>query len=279
MNETYLLYIDILGFAHLVEREPARVDDLFEIIASLNLHRHESFSSIVFSDTILVHNVHPPQSRDDHAYLIMYQCEFFRDLLHRLAGREISLRGVMTYGQFSHYRLDNVSCYYGPALIDAYRAEKALSITGLLMDEHCRSNCSIFSTLRFSPDWHYAFVTQALDTFEDVYDAMVPLPRMVVEGEGLGWYLGPELEVMAHSHRLATSHGEASVRAKHIATLAMYRRRYPKVFAALEQHAFAMEAVSSEFDWDEVRRRFNESFARASTKRPPITAAQSQGES
>ena len=35
--------------------EPERVKDLYEIISTLNVHRHESFGTIVFSDTILVY--------------------------------------------------------------------------------------------------------------------------------------------------------------------------------------------------------------------------------
>jgi hypothetical protein len=57
MDDHYLLYIDVLGFKKLVDEAPDRVDDLFEIVASLNLHQHHDFAAIVFSDTILVYNI------------------------------------------------------------------------------------------------------------------------------------------------------------------------------------------------------------------------------
>ena len=132
MNDRYLLYIDVLGFENLVDTAPERVDDLFEIIASLNLHHHNEFSAIMFSDTILVHNVSLPVSDNDRKTIVMYQCEFFRDLLHRVAGRSLALRGVLTYGQFEHYRLNNVPYFYGQAFNRAYRLEKCLEVTGLL---------------------------------------------------------------------------------------------------------------------------------------------------
>ncbi len=97
MEEHYLLYIDVLGFEEMVENEPHRIDDLFEIIASLNLHEHGTFSTIVFSDTVLIHNVTLPTNDHNRQYIVMYQCEFFRDLLHRVAGRSIALRSVLTH--------------------------------------------------------------------------------------------------------------------------------------------------------------------------------------
>ena len=270
MDDHYLLYIDVLGFEKLVDTAPHRVDDLFEIVASLNLHQHSDFTAIVFSDTILVHNVNLPTNDHDRQYIVMYQCEFFRDLMHRVAGRSLALRAVLTYGQFEHYSLNGIPYFYGPALNRAYRFEKSLKVTGLLMDQHCQRYNNIFSCRPFDNDWYYVFVTQALDTYEDTYGAMIPLPGIIIDDTGLGWFLGPELETLAFTSQQARTNLDPSVRAKHIATLKQYRSRYPKIFAALESFDFQMEAVSAEFDWEKVRKRMSEEYKWASVQRPPL---------
>jgi hypothetical protein len=268
-DDHYLLYIDVLGFGELVEKAPKRVEDLFQIVASLNAHDHEAFAAIAFSDTILVHDVALPSNDHDREYVVMYQCEFFQDLLRRVAGRGISLRAVLTYGPFEHYLLNGTPYFYGPAVNYAYRSEKGLQITGLLMDEHCLKYSNIFSSRPFDDHWHYVFVTQGIDDWEDQYGAVIPLPRIIVDDTDLGWNLGPEIETVAFSARQAREHPDPRVRAKHIATLQQYRRRYPKCFAALESTDFRMEAISTEFDWTAVRARMLDSYSWASVRRSP----------
>jgi hypothetical protein len=258
-----------LGFKELVNSNPNKVDDLFEIIASLNVHRHSAFAAVVFSDTILVHNVVSPRNDHDRQYFVMYQCEFYRDLMHRIAGRSIALRGTLTYGPFEHYRLNNIPYYYGKALIRAYESQKKMKLTGLLMDKHCHNYNRIFSSRPFDQDWSYIFVTQALDAYEDVYGAAIPLPECILEDTDLSWVLGPELEILAYSKRQAKESIDAEVRRKHIKTLDMYRERYPRIFKALEASNFKMEAINPSFDWTKVRERMKEKYSWASIKNPP----------
>ena len=267
LDDYYLLYIDVLGFAGLVDQSPVRVDDLFEIVASLNVHDHPSFSAIVFSDTILVHNVIQPSSDHDRGYFVMYQCEFYQDLIHRLAGRDVWLRGVLTYGPFQHYQLNGTPYFYGQALNRAYRADKSLGLTGLVIDDYCRAYSHIFSSRPLAQGWHYVFVTQGLDEFEDLYRGTIPLPRIAIEE--LGWQLGPELEMLASSLRQSKSHPDRRVREKHSETLRLYRSRYPKTFATLEHLEFRMEAVSDCFEWSRVREQMREDYSLASERRPP----------
>jgi hypothetical protein len=89
MTDRYLLYIDILGFSDLVAGSDPKIHDLYEVIASLNVHDHPSFRAIIFSDTILVYNVEGQDTRSDRSYLVMYLCEFAQDLQHRLTAKDI----------------------------------------------------------------------------------------------------------------------------------------------------------------------------------------------
>lgn len=269
MVDRFLLYVDVLGFAELSVCDPDRVDDLFEIVASLNLFRHDGFAAITFSDTILVHNAFEPESAHDRRCAVMYLCEFFRDLVHRIAGRDLSLRSVLTYGPFEHYRLNDIPFFYGPALIRAYRAQKDLQVTGLLMDDYCRANSHIFSTRQFGSGWYYTFVTQAIDQYEDIYGAMVPLPHDILGQAELSWHLGPELELLSRSVRESRLNPDSRVRAKHAATLDQFRSRYPGVFAALEADDFRMEAVNPDFDWSRVRDQMMDHYSWSSRREAP----------
>lgn len=124
MNNRYILYIDILGFTELVRQRSNLVDQIYEAIASLNVHNHSSFKTVVFSDTIVVYNIEGSDTPRDSKYLIMFMCEFVKDLMHRLTGRGIFSRSVITKGDFVHYEINKVPCFYGNALINAYNAEK-----------------------------------------------------------------------------------------------------------------------------------------------------------
>jgi hypothetical protein len=94
MDERFLLYIDILGFSELV-KTPERVAELYKIINYLNVHRHDVFTTIIFSDTILVYNNKHAAGLREVQYLIMYLCEFAQDLFYRLIGRDIHFRGYL----------------------------------------------------------------------------------------------------------------------------------------------------------------------------------------
>ena len=111
MKDRCLLYIDILGFADLVSESNARIQDLYEIIASLHVHDHPSFKAIIFSDTILVYNVEGDDTRRDRSYLVMYLCEFAQDLQRRLTEKDIFFRGVSVRGYFTHYELNQIPCF------------------------------------------------------------------------------------------------------------------------------------------------------------------------
>jgi hypothetical protein len=161
-----------------------------------------------------------------------------------------------------------MSYFYGLALNRAYDREKQLQVTGLLMDEHCHRYNNIFSSHPIDDEWHYVFVTQAIDEWEDRYAAMLPLPRIIVHETDLGWYLGPEIETLALSAHQAREHRNAKVREKHLATLNQYRLRYPRCFAVLESIGFKMEAISTEFDWALVRERMLDTYSWASVQRP-----------
>ena len=88
-GDRFLLYIDILGFSEMTNNEPRKVARVYSILDELNVHRHNSFKTIVFSDTVLVYNPDLAETDEERQYLVWYLIEFAEDLHHRLTGQDI----------------------------------------------------------------------------------------------------------------------------------------------------------------------------------------------
>lgn len=270
MDNRFLLYIDILGFSDLVSDSPKRIDDLYEVIASLNAHQHNAFKCVIFSDTILVYNVDGGDNRKDISYLLMFQCEFVRDLLHRLTNRGIFYRAVVTYGNFCHYQLNEVPCFYGASLIKAYNAEKDIKAIGLFIDNNLISYCDVFPCTKFNDGYSFVYVTQALDQLERVRGCQLPAGEIksYIEETELDWNGGPELLHLADLCRNAKSNKlPESVTKKYQATIEIYKRRYPQIVSRLEENQCDIKSVFPEVDWSAVISRHPENCAYAINER------------
>ena len=75
-GDRFLLYIDILGFSEMTNNEPRKVARVYSILDELNVHRHNSFKTIVFSDTVLVYNPDLAETDEERQYLVWYLIEF-----------------------------------------------------------------------------------------------------------------------------------------------------------------------------------------------------------
>lgn len=262
----FLLYIDILGFSDLVTESPDRIDDLYEVIASLNAHTHSAFRCVIFSDTILVYNADGGDTPQDASYLLMFQCEFVRDLLHRLTNRGIFYRAVITCGYFRHYQLNEVPCFYGTSLVNAHNAEKDIKAIGLFIENRLLPYCDIFYHAPFNDSYSFVYVTQALDELEGIRASHLPEREMkfYIEQAELDWMGGPELLHLADLCRHAKSHVlPEPVTQKYQSTVELYRLRYPKIIARLEDTNFDIRSVFPEVDWDAVIERHPENCSYA----------------
>ena len=263
MADRYLLYIDILGFSTLVDEGSKKIDDLYEVIASLNVHRHHAFRALVFSDTILVYNVDGGEVPEDRGYVIMFLCEFAQDLQHRLTGRGILFRAILVRGEFMHYELNSLPCFFGAALLRACRAEKSLQAIGLFIERALVPDSDIFKSVPFDEQHNFVFIKQSLNKIEDLWGGVFPLDRFELEDTDLIYVLVPEVLYLRDLSGLAQFHPDAKVRQKHAATLGLFRARYPKTLMFLEDNHFELERLCPGAKWAEVTARFPEPFTGA----------------
>jgi hypothetical protein len=243
----YLLYIDLLGFTGLVRRDPARVEKIYSVLNSLNVHSHAVFRTIVFSDTILAYNHEEPTTPDMHGYVVWYSIEFAEDLHDRLTGQDIYFRAVLLRGEFRHYRLKNVECFFGNALVDAYLREKEIPSLGLFIESECNSHNRYFRTAPFSKDLHFVYLNRSIENFHQDTQGTLPADDPCIDDSYPD--LAAQVRFLQDVHRNMREHPEASVRSKFLTAWDFYFRRYPKVLSALAEADFDLSVLSPRHDW------------------------------
>lgn len=259
-TDRYFLYLDILGFSELVKDKSGRtINDLYEVIASLNANNHDAFKVVVFSDTVVVYNVNGGDTPQDAKYLIMFMCEFVKDLMHRLTGRGIFYRAVITHGDFTHYELNGIPCFFGNALVEAYNAEKELKAVGLFIHKSISQFCHIFKYKQFNDNYNFVYVTQALEELEEFGADRFPIPKNWIEDTDAKWHIVPELDHVSNMYlgSVDKSYPE-SVQAKYKASWEMYCKQYPRLTAQLFAAGQDITSVSPQVKWKEVLERFPE---------------------
>ncbi len=256
MAARYLLYIDILGFAQLVSEDESRIHDLYEVIASLNVHQHDAFRAVVFSDTILVYNSVAAHSMRDKRYFVMFLCEFAQDLMHRLVARDIVFRAVLVRGEFTHYELNSIPCFFGPALVNAYRSEKETQAIGLFISKELISENEIFSSRSYNDDFDFVYVTQSLQRVEEDFQGAFPVDAWLLEDTDEIWHIVPEVLMLRHIYSNANSEHPERIKLKYQTTWQFYEKEYPRTVQFLLENHFDVSAMAPSANWDEVLERY-----------------------
>lgn len=262
MNNRYILYIDILGFTELVRQRSNLVDQIYEAIASLNVHNHSSFKTVVFSDTIVVYNIEGSDTPRDSKYLIMFMCEFVKDLMHRLTGRGVFFRSVITKGDFVHYEINKVPCFYGNALINAYNAEKELKAIGLFIDNALLEFCNIFKYEKYNDNYSFVYITQSLYEIEDYALDGFPIPSELIEHTDSKWYVFPEIMHICEMYEGSINDAFIdSIKIKYKKSWEMYCKHYPNITSQLLNSNLEPKSISPKVNWNEVIERYPEDYS------------------
>ncbi len=242
MTDKFLLYIDILGFKELTDNEPRKIEKIFSVIDSLNVHRHHAFRTIVFSDTIIVYNDKPAITDKDRNYLVWYLIEFAQDLHHRLTGQNVYFRAVITSGKFSHYQLENVECFFGKALFNAYLQEKEIPSIGLFISDACNDHNEYFRIEPFGNGLNFVYLNRALESLHEMSEGKYPVTDPAILSMGFP-FLPWQVRFLKDVHHQMRTHQDAKVRIKFLTAWDFYKRRYNAMLTALEQNEFALSCL------------------------------------
>ncbi|MBD9427632.1 hypothetical protein IB232_20030 [Pseudomonas sp. PDM15] len=254
MSQRFLLYIDILGFSEMTRKDPRKVARVYAILNTLNAHNSSRYKTIVFSDTILIYNVNPARNDEDRADLVWYLTEFAEDLHHRLTGQDIYFRAALVAGDFFHYELENIECFFGGALIDAYLAEKDIPSTGLFIDNECAKYNKFFRMARFNNRFSFVYLNRSLEALNQLSGGRYPLDLMNSPGEDFAPFVPWQVLFLKDVHLQMRTHPQPHVRTKFLTTWDFYLKRYPEMLRLLEQSQFDLATLAAPGSWARAER-------------------------
>lgn len=179
----------------------------------------------------------------------MYSCEFVQDLLYRLAGSAVFFRALLSFGDFNHYKLEHIQCFYGTALIEAYRREKTLPASGLFMAENCLANNHIFPTTQFAADLHFVFLCPSLENLQSDSGGSLPVAPILVTDADNYPFIVHELRYLGDVFDTSRKHSDPNARSKLATTYDLYRQRYPQLMTVFEKSSFDPSPILPSFDW------------------------------
>lgn len=251
MTKHLFLYLDILGFTELLS-DPEDVEDLYGVIDSLNVFKHNAFECIVFSDTLLIYDPTPADTGNIEQIQtsIMWLCEFAQYLMYRLISTDRHYRALLSMGEFKAANLKNFQYFYGEALVETHNYEKRIQSTGLYMHSSLTAYSNIFKVTPYDSTYSYVFLTQDLNTISDTFVTDSPSSHAyVVKSQGLeGMYVYNFVylkNIYTHMNNTALS---GAVRTKYINTWHMLSVRYQEIMAILVANKFDPTCII-DLDW------------------------------
>jgi hypothetical protein len=243
----FLLYLDILGFSDMTRKDGRKVARTYAILDKLNAHRDSAFKTIVFSDTILIYNPREATSDPEREDYVWYLTEAAEHLYSMLVGQDIWFRAILIAGEFHHYHLNHVECFYGNALIDAHLAEKRLPMTGMVVHDSCLPYFRFFRHERFTEEHSFVYLSRPLEQLHELSGDQYPVEDSIV-GD-LSPNLPEGVRYLFDLHTLMRTNPEPAVRAKALTTWDFYARRYPGMVAALTASQFGLDALAPAGTW------------------------------
>jgi hypothetical protein len=251
-SKKYLLYIDILGFTDLVKENDNKITTLFEIIDNLNVHRHSAFSTIAFSDTILVYNNDDPLNTYEHEYFVMFACEFVQDLQVKIRNMNIHFRAILTYGEFFVRQMKNVQSYHGQAFLYAYEKEKQINGIGLFIDKRISKYNTFLRSTSFDDDFDFVFLLQTLERLHTLGEFKIPLDRQLIEITKNFLFLDTDVQYLSQLKSNIDNLSNSKIRGKYIQTYYYYKSRYPWLCSLFEANDFDHKVLNREADWSYI---------------------------
>jgi hypothetical protein len=251
MESHHLLYVDILGFAELTKKNPAKVEQIFRVITEVKKHKNSHFEILIFSDTILVRNKGTPDTIDYQMYCVQWLFEFAVDLQYRLCQLDVFFRAVLIYGPFNSYKLEGVDCFYGEALIDAYTKEKKINCVGLFLDKSSYKFHGGFPTIQHDENLLFAYTCTSFDEHAKYSGSKVVIEKFILEETEECFLLSYDVSYISRIYNMACKHPDPNVRIKFLSAFNYYEQRYPIFIRALIDNKFDIKIICQDYDWSQ----------------------------
>lgn len=247
MAKRYFLYIDILGFANIVN-DKEKIKDIYRTIDNLNVFANEPyFKTIVFSDTILVYSK-PGFDMTNASGSVMWMCEWAQDLFVRFVSKDMHFRAILTFGDFEHEEMKHIEAFYGSALVQTYQQEKKIQGMGLYIDNDLVRYCNVFHTTMYSDELSFVHLMQSLDHISCKTEQYPILPAALVSAD-LQNFNAANLVYLRNIHEhMSNLSLDPYIRSKYLHTWQMIRSRHADLLDMLARTNFDFKCIS-DLDW------------------------------
>ena len=239
-----LLYLDIIGFENLVRKNPVKVKQIFQIFDNLKVHKHFAIETVVFSDTILVFNKALNHSKD---YYCTYLIEYSQDIFYKLLSINVYFKGILTFGEFNFFNMNNIQAYYGSALIDAHNDEKILEGFGLYVDKSLSDDIILFDKIHFSDKYDFILLCQSIKKLYDSTEGILPIDINLLKETDTFYRIDEDLRFFREIEFLKENHPSENIKAKYQKVYNTYKTYLPKFFKAFEVQGFLPFTINSDF--------------------------------
>lgn len=234
MDKSFL-YIDILGFEKLVRNDSEKIKKIFKIIDGLNVHRHPALQTVVFSDTILVFN---KDDEYDNHYYVTYLIEYAQQLFYRLSLINVYFKGIITLGEFSFSRLNNIDAYYGLALIETYQDESELDGFGLFINKNISNEVVVFDKIDFNEKYDFILMCQSYIYLYQDTNGILPIDTNILVETDTYFRIDEDLRFFREIEYLKNNFPIEKVKAKYEKVYDLYKSVTPKFFEKFEIEGF-----------------------------------------
>lgn len=269
MEHSFVLYIDILGFANLCSELDEKVSAIYDQILEMRSHGGTVYEVTILSDTVLVRN----KGALDHRASLQFLIEFFRLIEIRLSRLGVFTRAVITHDRYHAEQRDDVFLAYGPAVVGAYNTEKKLRGLGLHLLASAQPANAYYDAIRL--DGQSAYFLFTLDCFrllaEDSFNG-IAIPTSILESTDRYYQLPEQVDFYRQISKLSEPDeafiaelnagisdgdpapqvkldGQAKIREKYRNVIRYYEAKYPSLSRALRENNFSMEVFNDEFEW------------------------------
>jgi hypothetical protein len=249
MELKYFLYIDILGFSDLVKEDPMKVRRLYNIIENLHCHKHDSFKTIVFSDTILVYNIDDYLWIEEKKYFIQYLIEFAHNLFNETIGKGYYFRAILLEDFFEHNQPNNIERYFGNALIRSYTDQKEINCMGLFIDKKVNEFNQFYPSKSFNENYNFVFLTLPLSNLIDDFGNYFPFEKEIIEDSDYPYELIKIINFFKELYTNIQKQKDERIKQKYLNTYRFYKEKYSKFILHLEKNNFNLDCVCKGINW------------------------------
>lgn len=158
-------------------------------------------------------------------------------------------RAILTSGSFAHYHLDNVECFFGEALVNAYSSEKSIPSLGLFMDSYCEKFNRFFRLAKFNDDLSFVYLNRSLETLEEYTGGKYPITVSGITDQAphTPW----QVRFLQDVYQNMRQHKSPMVRTKFLTAWDFYAKRYPSLTQVLVENNFALSSLAPKSAWSE----------------------------